>query len=121
MTFGRPDPGLSYPAKTALYQISVRRNKPLPSASFRFHLTMDTLAFGYEIPVITALSGLAPVGGSICPARPNCRRYAAKPHAPCPTPSSVYPLKSVESSSATQISSKWGSDNIDNIANIDNF
>jgi hypothetical protein len=29
---------------------------------------MDTLAFGYEIPVITALSGLAPVGNSICPA-----------------------------------------------------
>jgi len=42
----------------------------LPSASFRFHLTMDTLAFGYEIPVITALSGLAPVGNSVCPAHP---------------------------------------------------
>jgi hypothetical protein len=68
MTIGRPDPKLSYPAKTALYQVSVRRNKSLPSASFRFHLTMDTLAFGYEIPVITALSGLAPAGNSVCPA-----------------------------------------------------
>ncbi len=27
-------------------------------ASFRFHLTVDALAFDYEIPVITALSGL---------------------------------------------------------------
>jgi len=69
MTLGRPDSRLSYPARTALYQVSVRRNKSLPSASFRFHLTVDTLAFGYEIPVITALSGLAPVGGNVCPAR----------------------------------------------------
>ena len=28
----------------ALYVISVRRTKSLPTASFRFHLTMDTLA-----------------------------------------------------------------------------
>ena len=27
-------------------------------ASFRFRLAMDTLAFGYKIPVITALKGL---------------------------------------------------------------
>jgi len=42
----------------ALYPISVRRNAILPSASFRFHLAMDTLAFSYEIPVTTALKGL---------------------------------------------------------------
>jgi len=26
----------------------------LPPASFRFHLTIDTLAFGYMLPVIRA-------------------------------------------------------------------
>jgi len=36
----------------------VRRNSSLPMASFRFRLAMDTLAFGYKIPVITALKGL---------------------------------------------------------------
>jgi len=30
----------------------------LPTASFRFPVVRDTLAFGYKIPVITALSGL---------------------------------------------------------------
>ena len=31
------------------------------TASFRFHLTMNTLAFGYVIPAIRAYSGLPPV------------------------------------------------------------
>jgi hypothetical protein len=30
----------------ALYVVSVRQAEGLPPASFRFHLTMDTLAFG---------------------------------------------------------------------------
>ena len=34
----------TYPYFRALYVISVRRVKSLPSASFRFHLAMDTLA-----------------------------------------------------------------------------
>lgn len=34
----------TYPYFRALYVISVRRTKGLPTASFRFHLTMDTLA-----------------------------------------------------------------------------
>ena len=34
----------TYPYFRALYVISVRRTKSLPTASFRFHLTMDTLA-----------------------------------------------------------------------------
>ena len=33
----------TYPYFRALYVISVRRTKSLPTASFRFHLTMDTL------------------------------------------------------------------------------
>ena len=34
----------TYPHFPALYAISVRRTKGLPTASFRFHLAMDTLA-----------------------------------------------------------------------------
>ena len=34
----------TYPYFRALYVISIRRTKSLPTASFRFHLTMDTLA-----------------------------------------------------------------------------
>ena len=34
--------------------IYVRQVRLLPPASFRFHLTMDTLAFGYMLPVIWA-------------------------------------------------------------------
>ncbi|HCJ08204.1 MAG TPA: hypothetical protein DHV96_07545 [Lachnospiraceae bacterium] len=34
----------TYPYFRALYVISVRRTKSLLTASFRFHLTMDTLA-----------------------------------------------------------------------------
>ena len=34
----------TYPYFRALYVISVRRTKSLPTASFRFHLTVDTLA-----------------------------------------------------------------------------
>ena len=34
----------------AFYAISVRQAKGLPPASFRFHLAMDTFAFGYALP-----------------------------------------------------------------------
>jgi hypothetical protein len=73
MTFGFPDSRVSYPTEQALYQISVRRNNYLPSASFRSHLTVDTLAFDYEIPVIRALAGLAPCSVKSCPAHPYYR------------------------------------------------
>ncbi|RPI50118.1 MAG: hypothetical protein EHM56_11380, partial [Chloroflexi bacterium] len=58
MTIGRPDPKVSYPERQAFYPVSVRHNTSLPTASFRFPVTRDTLAFGYKIPVITALLGL---------------------------------------------------------------
>ena len=45
------------PSCITLYEISVRQTRDLPvvslfphPASFRFHLTMDTLAFGYILP-----------------------------------------------------------------------
>ncbi|WP_309148261.1 hypothetical protein, partial [Phocaeicola barnesiae] len=40
----------------ALPKVSVRQAKYLPSAFFRFHLTMNTLAFGYVIPAIRQYS-----------------------------------------------------------------
>ncbi len=43
-TFGLHLFSQTYPYFRALYVISVRRTKSLPTASFRFHLTMDTLA-----------------------------------------------------------------------------
>jgi len=33
--------------------ISVRKTRDLPNASFRFYLTIDTLAFGYVLIVST--------------------------------------------------------------------
>jgi len=58
MAFGLPGSLAGYPERQALYPVSVRHIEYLPPASFRFHLTVDTLAFGYKIPTITALSGL---------------------------------------------------------------
>ena len=43
-TFGLHLFGQTYPYFRALYVISVRRTKSLLTASFRFHLTMNTLA-----------------------------------------------------------------------------
>ena len=40
----------AHPPLSALYAISVRRFGTLPSASFRFHLTMDTLAVRQTLP-----------------------------------------------------------------------
>ena len=42
----------------ALYQVSVRQARCLPPASFRFHLTMDTLALGYTFPAIGRVTDL---------------------------------------------------------------
>ena len=61
MTIGLPGLKASYPERQALYPISVRHNKCSPTASFRFPVTRDTLAFGYKIPAITALLGLGDV------------------------------------------------------------
>ena len=55
-----------YPCLPAFYQVLVHRANRLPPASFRFHLTMDTLALGYVIPAIRAHSGLAPVRQCSC-------------------------------------------------------
>ena len=41
--------------------ISVRQTRALPKAFFRFHLTMDTLAFGYTLPTTRVCYGLSPI------------------------------------------------------------
>ncbi|HEY8510756.1 MAG TPA: hypothetical protein VIL31_02285, partial [Cyclobacteriaceae bacterium] len=55
------------------------------SASFRFRLATDTLAFDYRIPVITAPSGLedaflAPVSFTTCPAHQTFGPYGTMIH-----------------------------------------
>src|SRR5699024_9049626 len=45
----------------ASYMISVRQTRGLPKASFRFHITMDTLAIGYALTATRSRSGLTPV------------------------------------------------------------
>ena len=44
-----------------LYELSVRQTSGLPSASFRFHLTVDTLAVWLTIPPAGVVRGLAPL------------------------------------------------------------
>ena len=62
-----------YNQKYALYEVSARQVRCLPPTSFRFQLTMDTLAFGYVIPAIRAYSGLAPVRQCSCRAYKKTR------------------------------------------------
>jgi len=45
MTIGRRGSWAAYPDSQALYLVSVRRNKYLSPASFRFVLADNTLAF----------------------------------------------------------------------------
>jgi hypothetical protein len=82
MTFGLLDSWLNYPGRQALYPVSVRLIKLLPSASFRFPVTRDTLAFSYGIPVITAPLGLAPFSLTSCPAHQRLGSYAAEMRMP---------------------------------------
>ena len=58
----------------------------MPPASFRFQLTMDTLALGYVIPAIRAYSGLPPVRQC------SCRAYK-KAGTPRGNPSLLYRIK----------------------------
>ena len=41
-----------------LYAISVRQTSALPAASFRFHLTMDTLAVRLTVPLAGSVRNL---------------------------------------------------------------
>ena len=58
-------------SRVASYMISVRQTGGLPRASFRFHITMDTLAVGYVLTATRSHSGLAPVRVRPCWANKN--------------------------------------------------
>ena len=67
------------PSCMAFYVISVRQTGDLPvvslfphPASFRFHLTMDTLAFGYILPTTGWIRDFNPL--ETCAARRTCKR-----------------------------------------------
>ena len=71
------------PYLSALYKVLVHRDNLLPPASFRFHLAVDTLAFGCNLPTIRAVWGLAPVRVRSCWAnnrRPHFATTAAWGH-----------------------------------------
>ena len=77
------------PSCMTLYEISVRQTRDLPvvslfphPASFRFHLTVDTLAFGYILPTTGRIRDFNPL--ETCAARrtskmrPSARRGRAQ-------------------------------------------
>ncbi len=58
--FGLRTPTLPHPRDDASHAVRVPRVGRLPSASFGFHLAVDTLAVRLGVPVITASKGLSP-------------------------------------------------------------
>ena len=58
--FGLRTPTLPHPPDDASHAVRVPRARRLPSASFRFHLAVDTLAVRLGVPVIRASKGLSP-------------------------------------------------------------
>ena len=66
-----------------LYEISVRQTRDLPvvslfphPASFRFHLTVDTLAFGYILPTTGRIRDFNPL--ETCAAGRTIEKLEAK-------------------------------------------
>ena len=75
------------PSYETLYVISVRQTRDLPvvslfphPASFRFHLTVDTLAFGYILPTTGRIQDFHPL--ETCAAR-RTKRKACKLFTSC--------------------------------------
>src|SRR5712691_4549198 len=58
----------------ASYAISVRRASALPAASFRFHLTMDTLAVRLTIPPVGFVGDFHSLVSAPCRAHSEKRR-----------------------------------------------
>src|SRR5690625_2215872 len=61
------------PSVTASYAISVRQASALPAASFRFHLTMDTLAVRLTVPPAGSVGDLHPQVSAPCRAHDQKR------------------------------------------------
>ena len=75
------------PSCMAFYVISVRQTRDLPvvslfphPASFRFHLAMDTLAFGYILPTTGRIRDFNPL--ETCAARRTRKRQCFKDDCP---------------------------------------
>src|SRR5882672_12476573 len=64
----------------ASYAISVRRASVLPAASFRFHLTMDTLALRLTIPPVGFVGDFHSLVRAPCRAHNEQRRPVGRPH-----------------------------------------
>ena len=63
----------SLPRCSCLYAVAVRRAGTLPTASFRFHFAVDTLAVRLTVPITRVCRGLSPPGYSVKHhARPSC-------------------------------------------------
>jgi len=63
------------PSIPASYVISVSQIRGLPTASFRFRLTVDTLAFSYALTTIWSCSGLSLVRVRLCWAHTEKTRH----------------------------------------------
>ena len=73
------------PSCATLYVVSVRQARGLPAvslfphpASFRFHLTVDTLAFGYFLPATGRIGVFHPL--ETCAAGRTCRKKRREHH-----------------------------------------
>ena len=71
----------AFPSCITFYEISLRQTRDLPvvilfphPASFRFHLTMDTLAFGYILPTTGRIRDFNPL--ETCAARRTHKKKA---------------------------------------------
>jgi hypothetical protein len=63
----------SLPRCSCLYAVAVRRAGTLPTASFRFHLAVDTLAVQLTVPITRVCRGLSPPSHSVKHhIRPSC-------------------------------------------------
>jgi len=65
----------------AIYLMAIRRADALPAASFRFHLTMDTLAVRLVVPLAGSTGDLHPQ--VIRPAPPEPEQRPSRRYAPC--------------------------------------
>jgi hypothetical protein len=63
--YGALDLVASSPRCSCLYAVAVRRAGTLPTASFRFHLTVDTLAVQLTVPITRVCKGLSPSSCSL--------------------------------------------------------
>ena len=94
------------PSCITLYEISVRQTRDLPvvslfphPASFRFHLTMDTLAFGYILPTTGWIRDFNPL--ETCAAGHTSKIEGARSESRAP--SNIFPPAFLKAASQSQL------------------